>query len=294
MTYSAGPPPSHPGTPAAGSAPSVCVRHPDRVTGLSCVRCNRPACPECLREAAVGHQCVDCVASGGAGARRATTVAGAEPGSRPLIVPLLVVINVAVYLWTVGQAGSATANADAALFQDWALVPVLVAAGEWWRVLTGAFLHFGPIHLVFNMLALWLLARDLELVLGKGRFLAVYLVSLLGGAASVMLFSPVGALVAGASGAVFGLMGAVAVVLRRLRRPTGPVIGLILINVIISFLVPNISLAGHLGGLVVGALATVALVYAPTRHRRVVQAGALGALTVALVTVLGVSAAMIG
>src|SRR5690606_18646462 len=147
-------------------------------TGLSCNRCSRPACPECLREAAVGHQCVDCVAEGSADIRPGVTVAGAEWRGRSVMVPVLVAVNVAIFLWTVLQSGSLAENSAAALFTDWALVPILVAAGEWWRVLTGGFLHFGPIHLAFNMLALWILGRDLEIVLGKTRFLAVYLVSL--------------------------------------------------------------------------------------------------------------------
>jgi membrane associated rhomboid family serine protease len=164
-----------------------------------------------------------------------------------------------------------------------------VHAGEWWRVLTSGFLHIGPIHLLFNMMALWVLGRDLETVLGRGRFLAVYFVSLLGGAAAVMLFYAPDEQVAGASGAVFGLMGALVVVLRRLKVPAGQVFGLIGINVLISFLIPGISLIGHLGGLVVGAAATAALVYAPERSRIAVQTAALTGLTVVLVLLMWIT-----
>lgn len=281
MTHPAGPP--HPGgPPQPPGPPAVCVRHPDRPTGLSCTRCGRPSCPECLREASVGYQCVDCVAEGRRGGRRGTTVAGAEVGSRPIVVPVLVALNLAVFVLTAVQAGSIGSNARSPLFAEWALVPGLVAAGEWWRLVTAGFLHIGPLHIAFNMLALWMLGRDLETVLGRGRFLALYLVSLLGGAAAVMLFYAPGAAVAGASGAVFGLMGGLAVVLKRLRVPAGQVFGLIAVNVVISVVVPGISLIGHLGGLVVGAAATAALVYAPVRNRTAVQVGALAGLTVVL------------
>jgi membrane associated rhomboid family serine protease len=285
MTYPAGPPPYQPGGSPYGPA-AVCVRHPQRATGLSCTRCGRPSCPECLREASVGHQCVDCVGEGQRTTRRGTTVAGAEPGGRPIVVPTLIALNAVVYALTAVQAGNPMYNVRSDLFREWALVPGLVQAGEWWRVLASGFLHIGPIHLLFNMLALWVLGRDLETVLGRGRFLALYLVSLLGGAAAVMLFYAPDERVAGASGAVFGLMGALVVVLRRLRLPAGQVIGLIAINVLISITIPGISLIGHLGGLVVGAAATAALVYAPSRNRTVVQVAALVGLTVVLLLLM--------
>jgi membrane associated rhomboid family serine protease len=206
------------------------------------------------------------------------------------MVPTLIALNLAVFAWTAVQARSITDNADSALFTAWALAPGLVADGQWWRLLTSGFLHIGPLHIAFNMMALWVLGREMETVLGRGRFLALYGVSLLGGAAAVMLFSP-GAVVAGASGAVFGLMGGLAVVLRRMRVPAGQVIGLIVVNVVISVVIPGISLIGHLGGLVVGAAATAALVYAPVRNRNAVQAGALAGLAVALLVIIAVMAA---
>jgi membrane associated rhomboid family serine protease len=292
MSYPAGPPtpPHQPGGTPPYGPPAVCVRHPDRATGLSCTRCGRPSCPECLREASVGYQCVDCVTEGRRATRRPSTVAGAAPGTSPLVVPMLIGLNVAVYAWTVFEARDPMNNAMATLFREWALVPGLVQAGEWWRVLTSGFLHIGAIHLLFNMMALWVLGRDLETVLGRGRFLAVYVIALLGGAAAVMLFYEPNQAVAGASGAVFGLMGGLAVVLRRLRVPAGQVIGLIVVNVVISVLIPGISLIGHLGGLVVGAAATAALVYAPVRNRAVVQAAALGGLAVVVLLLIGVAA----
>jgi len=279
--------------PHGGAVPGVpgCARHPDRPTGLRCTRCDRPACPQCLREASVGFQCVDCVAEGRRGVRRGVTIAGAEPTSKALVSPALVGLNVAVFAITALQAGSIARNVKASLFHEWALVPGLVGIGEWWRVVTAGFLHVGPIHLVFNMLALWVIGRELEPVLGRSRFLAVYLVSLLGGSATVMVFQP-DSRVAGASGAVFGLMGALAVVLRRLRAPAGQVIGVIVVNLVISVVLPNISLTAHLGGLAVGAAATAALVYAPGRRRNAVQTLALVGLTLALLALVAVAATL--
>lgn len=256
----------------------VCARHPDRETGLRCVRCDRPACSACMREASVGYQCIDCVAQNARSGRRGTTVAGAEPSGRSVVIPVLVAINVAVYAVTVAQAGSLNSNASAQLFQQWGLWPTAVAGGELWRLFTSGFLHFGPIHLAFNMIALWVIGRDLEQVLGRTRFLAVYLVSLLGGSLSVFLFDHSEAMTAGASGAVFGLMGGLAVVLLRLRRSPGPALTIIVLNVVISFVVPGISILGHLGGLVFGTLATAGMVYAPQDRRIAVQAATVVAL----------------
>lgn len=277
-------PPSQP-PPDQWAAPTVCARHPDRPTGLRCARCERPACPQCLQEAAVGYQCIDCVNAGRRSQRRATTVAGAEFGGTPVVVPTLIAVNAAIFAITAAQAGGIATNTSAELFQHWALWPPAVAFGQWWRLLTSGFLHIGPIHLAFNMIALWVIGRDLETVLGRGRFVGVYLVSLLGGSAAVFLFGDPERGVAGASGAVFGLMGGLAVMLLRLRLPLGPAITVIALNVVISFL-PGISLLGHLGGLVVGAAATAALVYAPRQGRTAWQAGALLGLAVLLVVLI--------
>ncbi|MCP2262137.1 Membrane associated serine protease, rhomboid family [Streptoalloteichus tenebrarius] len=263
----------------------MCPRHPDRVTGLRCTRCGRPACPECLREASVGYQCVDCVADGRRDVRRAVTVAGAEVRQRPLVVPVLILLNVVVFAWTAVQAGSIADNSASPLFSRWALWPPAVAGDQWWRVVTSGFLHIGPVHLVLNMIALWVLGRDLEIILGRLRFLAVYLVSLLGGSAAVFLFGDTRVPVAGASGAVFGLMGGIAVAVIRLRLDPRPALTVIGLNVVLSIVVPGVSLLGHLGGLVVGAVASAGMVYAPARRRGLVQSGVLVGLLVALAVV---------
>lgn len=235
----------------------------------------------------MGYQCVDCVARDSRSGRRVRTVAGAEPTGRLVVVPALVAINVLVFVLTVVQAGSLGGNAAAGLFRQWGLWPTAVADGELWRLFTAGFLHFGPIHLAFNMLALWVIGRDLEQVLGWARFLVVYLVSLLGGSLVVFLFENEATLTGGASGAVFGLMGGLAVVLLRLRRSPGPALTIIALNVFISFVVPGISILGHLGGLVFGAAVTAGMVYAPRDRRTAVQSASVAVLL--LVIVVGVA-----
>lgn len=291
MTGPAGPPgPVPPGSyphPDAGAV--ACARHPDRPTRLQCTRCGRPACPDCLREASVGYQCVDCVAEGARTAPRWRTVAGASRPGKPVMVPILIAVNVAIFVLTAVVAGSVSDNYDSALFRETSLVPLDVAGGEWWRLVTSGFLHFGLLHLAFNMFAMWVIGREVETVLGRWRLLAVYLVSLLGGSAAVMLFSAAGTQTAGASGAVFGLMGALAVLLYRLKLPLGQVAILIVINVVLGLTIDGISLTAHIGGLVVGAATTAALVYLPNRQRPAVQAAAVAGVTVLVLLAIGAS-----
>jgi membrane associated rhomboid family serine protease len=275
----------------------ACVRHPDRPTGLRCVRCDRPACPDCLREASVGYQCVDCVAEGGKTVRPARDVSGARSraGTRPMVVvPVLILLNVLVFAFTAYQAHSIVDNDRSSLFVDWTLIPSLVAGGDYWRLVTSGFLHFGnyggygPVHLIFNMFALYVLGRDLEIVLGRVRFLAVYVLALLGGSVAVMLFGESLGSVAGASGAIYGLFGGIAVVVFRAKMNPRPVLILLGINIVLSITLPGISLLGHLGGLVVGALATAALVYAP-RNENLVRFQVLACVAIAVVLVVVVA-----
>lgn len=280
MTVPSGrPPEEQPALPA-------CVRHVDRPTGLRCTRCDRPCCPECLREAPVGYHCVDCLAQAEQGRRHPVTVAGARLGSKPVVVPVLIAVNVLAFVLTAVQAGSMSSNHLSSTFFSYALWPLLVAAGEWWRLLTSGFLHIGVVHLLMNMIALWVIGRDLEMLLGRVRFIAVYVLALLGGSAAIFLMGEEAAPVAGASGAVYGLMGGIAVAALRLKVSLRPVLLVIGLNVVLSVTIPGISLLGHLGGLVLGAVATAALVYAPRDRRVLFQAGALGALFLVLLAVL--------
>lgn len=263
--------PSNPYPPAP--ALPGCWWHPNRQTGLSCTRCGRPACPECLREADVGYHCVDCAQVQRRRERIARPLSpqalvGARP-SRTIVVTLaLIGLNLLAFLVTVAQAQSLMDNQSSTLFGDWVLWPRAIAgADQWWRLATGAFLHIGLLHIASNMLALFMLGRDLEILLGKARFLVLYLVSMLGGAALVYAFGDANEATAGASGAIFGLLAAVLVVVLRMRLNLMPVIVVIALNAIITLRVPHISILGHLGGFLTGLLVILVLVYAPVKNR---------------------------
>lgn len=271
---------------------ATCYRHPDRETGLRCSRCDRPACPACLRDASVGQQCVECVREGSKTVPTPVTAAGARAdvrgGRRPVVVPILILINVAVFAITAVQARSVMSNTQSPLFDAWVLAPGYTAiSGQWWQLLTTGFLHIGPLHLLVNMFSLWIIGRDLELILGKARFVAIYLLSLVGGSMAVFLFGSIDQAVAGASTALYGLMGCILIAVIRLKLDPRAAIAMIVLNVIISVSLPGISLLGHLGGLVTGVLAMLGMVYAPARlpkaNRTHWQIGVLAVLAVALV-----------
>ncbi|MBF6328691.1 rhomboid family intramembrane serine protease [Nocardia transvalensis] len=277
----------------------TCFRHPDRVTGLACTRCGRAACPECLRPAAVGQHCVDCLRQGSADVRPVQTVAGAQVATRPTpyVTYALIAINVAVFAFTAAQARSVADNQLSRLFFDWMLVPPLVAHGEWGRVIGAGFLHYGPLHLAVNMFALYILGRDTEMVLGRGRYIAVYLASLLGGSAAVMWLAQDSA-TAGASGAIYGLFGAMTVILLRLRQSPTQMLVLIAINLLISVALPGISLWGHLGGLAAGTLAAGGILFLPqwmrvTTRESASRVGWVAVTGVVLLTVLLIAAAAV-
>ncbi|GAA4810263.1 rhomboid family intramembrane serine protease [Actinomycetospora chlora] len=280
-------------TAAGPEAAATCVRHPDRPTALACTRCGRPACPDCLRPAPVGAHCVDCLAEANraAGAtRRPRTVGGgrSDPTARPVVTITLIVVNVAFFVLTAVSAGSLLDNVASPWASATWLVPSDVAAGQWWRLVTAGFLHIGPLHVAVNMFALWVLGRDLELVLGRLRYGLLYGVSLLGSSAAVVLLGAPDRPVAGASGAVFGLMGGLLVVLRRLQLNQGPALLTIGINVVLSFTIPGLSLLGHLGGLVTGLAVTAVLVHGPARSRPSAGLLAVGGIAVLLVVLIAV------
>ena len=263
-------------------APTVCVRHPGRETGLRCSRCDRPACPECLRPASVGQHCVDCVNEGRRTVRRPTTIVGARANRKPIVVSSLIGLNVLVFAITAVQAHSVTNLVPSRLFDDWALFPQFTAHGYWYQLITAGFLHINPIHIAMNMIALYVIGRDMERILGPARFTAVYLLGLVGGDVSVLLFGQVDGLTVGASGAVFALMGGLLVIVYRLKLNPSQVITVIVINLVISVAIPGISLLGHVGGLVTGALVTAGLVFVPAQRRTAWQVGLCVAILVVL------------
>lgn len=291
---------SQPPNPAAEPQAALpgCWWHPNRPTGLSCSRCGRPACPDCLREAPVGFQCTDCVHSGSQQQRRQhrqhqdagfgqRTITGARLSGSFLATQAILAVNVVVFLVTVLQARSLNDNQQSDVFQLGVLWgQATFGADEWWRLFTSGFLHYGPIHIAVNMFSLWMMGRALEPVFGKARYLALYFVSMLGASTAVLLFDSLDGGTAGASGALFGLMGAYAVIVLKLRlNPTGLIITLAL-NAFITFGVANISILGHVGGLVTGALVTVAMLYAPQGRQATYQAAGVAILVVAMIGLL--------
>ncbi|CAL2061387.1 MULTISPECIES: rhomboid family intramembrane serine protease [Streptomyces] len=283
---------------AAESAVTTCFRHPQVESYVRCTRCDRFICPSCMREASVGHQCVDCVKEGARSIRQARTVFGGRIAAVPLVTYVLVGLNVVAYLvelarpsfeYRFAMLGTTPAG----------YVPEGVAHGDWYRLLTGAFLHltpgegtFGITHILFNMVALWNIGRVVETQLGRVRYLALYLLSALGGSVLELLLIPESYTV-GASGAIFGLGAAYWVMGRRLghdmREVNRYMAGLLLWLVISAGLT---SWQGHLGGLLAGAVVTLAYAYAPRAQRRaLVQAGVCVALLALLVALAWLKAA---
>jgi membrane associated rhomboid family serine protease len=224
------------------------------------------------------------------GVRRPATVFGGRIPAGAAVTYTLVGLNVLLYLveWIypriVDYLILVGKLQDFTLHQQIGIVP-----GQYYRLLTSAFLHepglsgFGPAHIIFNMWALLLVGPALERLLGRIRFLALYLLSALGGAVFFYLLVPPYQAALGASGAIFGLFGAWFVVARRLRVDARSIVFLIAVNLVISFVVPNIAWQDHVGGLLTGGLLTAAFVYAPRAQRVLVQAGAAAVIVVLLV-----------
>lgn len=234
----------------------TCYKHADRRAGVRCQRCERPICPQCMRQASVGFHCPECTRGSG---QRVISARSLRPG-RPAVTVTLVAINLAIFALERLAGGAGTSGAGgwldpASWYGQGALNGPLVAAGDWWRPLTAGFLHANLIHVGFNMFLLWQLGHLLEPAIKRTAFLTLYVMSLLGGSFLVLLLQP-DANTVGASGAVFGLMGAAFVALRSrgidpFQTGIGP---LIVLNLVITFAVPGISIGGHLGGLAAGAL----------------------------------------
>ncbi|HSB38987.1 MAG TPA: rhomboid family intramembrane serine protease [Gaiellaceae bacterium] len=236
-----------------------CYRHPNRETFVSCSECGRPICAECMTPAPVGQRCPE--HSGkpqgtrriSAGVRR-----GAFEGTGALATKALLAVNILIYVITAAQ-GAGLNSPGGSLYARWVLYGPLVAQGDWWRLITSAFLHASLLHIAFNMYFLWIVGSAVESALGRGRFLLVYFVSALAGSAGALVHTPAQPVV-GASGALFGILGA-ALVLERQRNYVlgGSAAALIIINLILGFTLRNISIGGHIGGLIGGILCTLVL-----------------------------------
>jgi membrane associated rhomboid family serine protease len=266
---------------SVSTPPRYCYRHPDRETGLSCSECGRPICYECMTPAAVGLRCPD-HSGKPQGVRKITTAATRTTtglGSRRInaVTMALIAINVLVYLAELGAGGTVN-GLDNTIYEHGALYGPLVAQGDWWRLITSAFLHYGPFHLAINMYSLYFAGSILEQVIGRWRFALLYLASGLAGAAGALVWSP-NVPTVGASGAIFGVLGALFVLERRGHIATGgQVAGLIVLNLIFTFVLSSvISVGGHVGGLIGGFLLMLAFVRFRRSWQLSLAAAAVGA-----------------
>jgi membrane associated rhomboid family serine protease len=231
----------------------VCYRHPSRETGVSCSNCGRPICPDCMTPTSVGMRCPEC-----GGQKTTVRKVAASRADEPMLTYVLIGIIALVQLGAMASGANATGSefGGSDLISDGAVSRPAVADGEIWRLLTSGFLHAGLLHLAFNGFALYVLGTMLEPAIGRLRFAIIFFVSLLAGSFGALLVEPQ-ALTVGASGAIFGLMGAAIVFMRnRGINPMESGLGLWLgINLVFTFAIPGISIGGHIGGLVGGALA---------------------------------------
>jgi membrane associated rhomboid family serine protease len=271
----------------------TCYRHPDRVTGLSCSECGRPICTECMTMAPVGIRCPE-HSGKPQGVQRVTrgVQRAAFEGTGAKVTKALVAINVGVYVAELVTGGGVNGTGST-IYLHGVLFGPFVEQGDWWRLLTAAFLHYGPVHLILNMVGLYWFGSLLEERIGSARYLMLYLVSGLAGSAGALLWSG-GFLTptVGASGAIFGILGA-GFVLERQRDYVfgGSALGVILINFVLTFSISSISKGGHIGGLVGGMICALGLTRFGRGHAAYGRPGLLGVATIVLVGVASIAVA---
>lgn len=238
----------------------TCYRHPDRETGVACSSCGRPICPDCMTPTPVGMRCPECASQRTKVVRGVGKQEGFAQTPATYVLIGLSVIGFLIEIAT-GGGGLSRSGGLSQFMIDFGLFGPFVAEGEWYRLITSGFLHAGLIHLGFNMFLLFFLGRLLEPALGTPRFLVLYFASLLAGSFGALLVEPETVTV-GASGAVYGLAGATFIIARGrgMEALAGQIGFLIVFNLIFSFVVPNISVGGHIGGLVGGALCALIIV----------------------------------
>ncbi|NUW44404.1 rhomboid family intramembrane serine protease [Nonomuraea rhodomycinica] len=270
-------PPLPPEQPA--EAVPTCYRHPERETWVRCQRCERPICPDCMRDAAVGFQCPECVAEGNKGLRQARSTFGGAVVGTPYVTWILLGLNVVVF--GIQQLTNEGITSQLMMWPNG-----VARLGEYHRLITGAFVHGSLMHVLFNCWALYVLGPSLERAFGHGRYLALYLLSALGGSVLGYWLDPLNQPSVGASGAIYGLFGAAFLVGRRLKLDVRYLAVLIGINLVITFVVPGISWTGHIGGLITGSAVAAALAYAPRSNRLLWHALALAGALVVLVALV--------
>jgi membrane associated rhomboid family serine protease len=260
---------------------ATCYRHPNRETGVSCSNCGRPICPDCMTPTSVGMRCPEC-AKQKTKVRSAATVYGGEPR----VTMAIIVACVILFLSSGGSIGLSSTGGGW-MFTHLALAgPFIHVEHEYYRLVTSGFLHSGIFHIGFNMYLLWILGQQLERALGPTRFGTIYFTALLWGSFGALV-QTTESYVVGASGAVFGLMGALVVVQWRRGYDAfgGGLGGLILINLVLSFVISNVAFGGHIGGLVGGALAALAI-HESDRFRRP-WLGYVACVALSIVAVVG-------
>jgi membrane associated rhomboid family serine protease len=256
-----------------------CYRHPDREAYISCQRCERLICPECMREASVGFQCPSCVTEGAKSVRVPRTSAGGVISATAGRVSLFLIgINAAVFVLI--QLGGGYSSQ---VYQQGAQVGYLIADGDLWRLITGEFLHASALHLLSNLIVLYLFGPFLEQALGTTRFIAAYVTSAVVASVFVYTLADPTVVTVGASGAAFGLFGMALMVLLKAKQDVRTLVALLAINAFVSVTVPRISWEAHLGGFVAGIVLGAAFAYAPRPTRTAVQIGAFAALWICAV-----------
>jgi membrane associated rhomboid family serine protease len=302
-----------PQTPETGVP--TCYRHPGREAHIRCQRCERIICPDCMRPASVGFQCPECVKEGARTTRSGRTAyGGLRPTNASLTSGVLIAINLGVWLALVLTGGFGSRLFDLLALRpngfcdvgggfsqevpqsacNGTFVPGVVD-GAYWQLVTSMFTHVSVFHIAFNMLALWVLGPQLELAVGRARFLALYFLSGLAGSALVYWAGPEYGGTHGASGAVFGLMAALLIVAVKIRGDVRGIMTWIAINFVITFIVAGISWQGHVGGFLGGLAIGAILVFAPRGPRRTaVQVFGLVAVGVLLVVAIAARSAVLG
>ena len=306
--------------PAATGVPT-CYRHPGRETWIRCQRCDKPICPDCMRDASVGFQCPDCIKEANKGSRQNRALYGGERSSDPRLTTFVLIgINAVVWLAITATGGRLSRLVDLLALaptglcgsestpsqyypsvNDAALCQSLpgsdgvwhagVADGAWWQLLTSAFTHVEIWHVAMNMFALFIFGPALEGIVGRTRFLAIYAIGALGSSVLVLYLAGADSSTVGASGALFGLLGALLVTARKARLNSQWLRQNLILGVIITVVGWRaISWQGHLGGLLAGLAAAAIVAYAPKARRTAVQWAGLGLLTVVLLVLAFVRA----
>lgn len=258
-----------------------CYRHPDREAYISCQRCERLICPECMRDASVGFQCPSCIAEGAKSVRAPRTIAGGVVSGNPGVVSMtLIGINVVAFLIQI-----ATGERTSDIYQHGAMQGYVVADGDYWRLLTSAFLHAGILHVAFNMYALYLFGPFVERALGTWRFIVAYLTMAIFASVFVYVLTDPLTVTIGASGAVFGLFGMALIFLVKAKQDVTTLLVLLAINAFISTQ-GNISWQGHLGGFIGGCVLGLAFAYAPRDRKRLVQVVVFAAVWIGMIATI--------